>query len=115
MRRCLARAVRTPGARNECLSGGDNDGARGWPRWLPEAGGIAFLAALLAYFLTVSWRKWPDPIIDSGPQWYAAWRIAQGGMPSHEAPWTYGPLSVYLNGRSSKYLGVATFWQREKP
>src|SRR5580658_9613047 len=60
--------------------------------WLAEAGGCALLAALLAYFLKVSWRKWPDPMIDSGPQWYAAWRVARGGMPFREMVWTYGPL-----------------------
>ena len=88
-------------------SAGDEDGARGRPKWLPEAGGIAFLAALLAYFLTVSWRKWPDPIIDSLPQEYGAWRVAQGGMLFREAAWNYGPLSAYLNGALFRIFGAS--------
>jgi hypothetical protein len=66
--------------------------------WLAEAIGAAFLGALLTSFLVWSWRKWPDPIIDSGPQWYAAWRVARGGMLFHELAWNYGPLSACANG-----------------
>jgi len=88
-------------------SQGNNGGARGWRNWVPEAGGIGCLAALLAYFLAVSWRKWPDPIIDSGPQWYAFWRIAQGGMLFHEAAWNYGPLSAYIDGTLFKVFGTS--------
>src|SRR5580658_3261335 len=73
--------------------------------WLAEAGGGLLLAALLACFLKVSWRKWPDPIVDSGPQWYAAWRIARGGMLFHETAWTYGPLSAYANGLIFRIFG----------
>jgi hypothetical protein len=78
-----------------------------WPGWLAEAAGAAFLTALLAYFLALSWRKWPDPIIDSGPQWYAAWRIAQGGMLFNEVAWNYGPLSAYCNGLLFKIFGAS--------
>jgi hypothetical protein len=81
--------------------------AMAWPAWLAEAGGGALMAALLAYFLQVSWRKWPDPVIDSGPQWYAAWRIARGGMLFHEVAWTYGPLSAYANGLLFKIFGAS--------
>ena len=64
----------------------------------PELCGLAVLVVLLFYVLQGSWRKWPDPIVDSGPQWYAAWRIANGGMLFHETLWVYGPLSAYFNG-----------------
>ena len=77
------------------------------PLWLPEMCGGAILAAVLVYFLRVSWRKWPDPIIDSGAQWYAAWRISQGESLSHEAAWNYGPLSAYLNGLLFKIFGAS--------
>jgi hypothetical protein len=81
------------------------DGRPAAKPWLAEAGGGALLAALLAYFLKVSWRKWPDPIIDSGAQWYAAWRVARGAMPFHEMVWTYGPLSAYTNGLLFRIFG----------
>src|ERR1700722_16012740 len=70
----------------------------GWQLWLPELCGVGVLAGLLVYFLRVSWRKWPDPIIDSGAQWYAAWRITLAESITHEVPWNYGPLSAYVNG-----------------
>jgi hypothetical protein len=78
-----------------------------WALWLPELCGASVLAALLVYFLRVSWRKWPDPIIDSGAQWYAAWRISQGESLAQEAAWNYGPLSVYLNGLLFKIFGAS--------
>ena len=81
------------------------DGQPAAKSWLAEAGGGAMLAALLAYFLMVSWRKWPDPIIDSGSQWYAAWRVARGGTLFRETAWTYGPLSAYANGLLFKMFG----------
>ncbi len=78
-----------------------------WLEWLPELCGGAVLAGLLAYFLRVSWRKWPDPIIDSGAQWYAAWRISEGESLAHEAAWNYGPLSAYVNGVLFKIFGAS--------
>jgi hypothetical protein len=75
--------------------------------WLPELCAGAVLAALLAFFLRVSWRKWPDPIIDSGPQWYAAWKISQGAGLFQEHPWNYGPLSAYFNGLLFKIFGAS--------
>jgi hypothetical protein len=77
-----------------------------WSSWLPELCGIAVLAALLAYFLRMSWRKWPDPIVDSGAQWYAAWRISQGESLAQEAAWNYGPLSAYFNGWLFRIFGA---------
>jgi hypothetical protein len=76
-------------------------------QWLPELCGVAFLGALVVYFLHVSWRKWPDPIIDSGPQWYAAWQISMGVSLAQEHAWNYGPLSAYLNGLLFKIFGAS--------
>ncbi|MGA3181448.1 MAG: hypothetical protein ABSF38_14000 [Verrucomicrobiota bacterium] len=60
--------------------------------------GMAGLGLLGVYFLHLSWRKWPDPIVDAGTQWYAFWRVSQGAAPYHDFLWNYGPLSVALNG-----------------
>jgi hypothetical protein len=78
-----------------------------WLVWLPDLCGTAVLAGLLLYFLHVSWRKWPDPIIDSGAQWYAAWRISRGESLAQEVPWNYGPLSAYFNGWLFRIFGVS--------
>jgi hypothetical protein len=60
--------------------------------------GLVVLALLAAYFLHLSWRKWPDPIVDAGAQWYAIWRVSQGAAPYHDFVWNYGPLSLLCNG-----------------
>jgi hypothetical protein len=64
---------------------------------LCEFAGFLILAALAGYFLHVSWRKWPDPIVDVGAQWYDTWRTSQGAAPYHDFLWNYGPLSLLLN------------------
>ena len=70
-----------------------------------EAAGLLVLALLAAYFLRVSWRKWPDPIVDVGPQWYDIWRVSLGAAPYHDFLWNYGPLSLLLNGLLFKCFG----------
>ena len=66
---------------------------------------MGVLALLAAWFLRESWRKWPDPIIDSGPQWYATWRVSLGAAPYHDFVWNYGPWSILFNGMLFKCFG----------
>jgi hypothetical protein len=61
--------------------------------WKAEAVAVGALAALAVYFIWVSWRKWPDPIADSGPQWHTLWQLMQGARLYHDVTWNYGPLS----------------------
>jgi hypothetical protein len=67
--------------------------------------GLAALGLLAAWFLHLSWRKWPDPMVDAGTQWYAFWRVSQGAAPYHDFAWHYGPLSVVKNGLLFKCFG----------
>ncbi len=67
--------------------------------------GIFILALLAAHFLRLSWRKWPDPIVDIGAQWYDAWRVSQGAAPYHDFAWNYGPLSLLCSGLIFKCFG----------
>ena len=46
---------------------------------------------------TLSWRKWPDPIVDFGQQCYAVWRLTQGAALYHDFVWNYGPFSICFN------------------
>ena len=64
------------------------------------------LALLAAWFLHLSWRKWPDPIVDTGTQWYDAWRVSQGAAPFHDLLWNYGPLSLLFNGFLFRSFGA---------
>ena len=55
--------------------------------------------------LNVSWRKWPDPIVDFGPQCYAAWRLSNGGSLYHDFAWNYGPFSIHVYSLLFKLFG----------
>lgn len=64
-----------------------------WGEWL----GWISLAAMTAFFLSASWRKWPDPLIDFGRELYVPWRLAHGALLYKDVNDFYGPLSQYLN------------------
>src|SRR5579884_3556875 len=72
-------------------------GSRSTKGWIWEAFSILLLLAMVVYFLKVSWRKWPDPIVDSGPQLYAIWQTSEGAEPYHDFAWNYGPFSLLFN------------------
>ena len=72
----------------------------GW-EWL----GIAALAGLAAVFLAVSWRRWPDPLIDFGRELYLPWRLANGAVLYRDVDDFYGPLSQYLNAALFRLFG----------
>jgi hypothetical protein len=62
-----------------------------------EGCGLLGLAGLVAYFLAISWRRWPDPIVDFGRELYVPWRLAHGAVLYRDVDDYYGPLSQYLN------------------
>lgn len=66
------------------------------PRTL-EICGLVSLAFLLVLFLSFSWRKWPDPLIDFGRELYLPWRISQGAVLYRDLAGHFGPLSQYFN------------------
>jgi hypothetical protein len=74
-------------------------------QWKTEGAGIITLAAMLVYFLVLSWRRWPDPIVDFGQQIYDVWRVSHGAMPYHDFMWSYGPVSIYFNACLFKIFG----------
>ncbi len=73
--------------------------------WQLEALGISVLVLLAVYFLALSWRKWPDPLVDSGWQWYAFWRLSQGATLYRDLTWNYGPLSAYFDASLFRWFG----------
>lgn len=55
------------------------------------------LAGLIIWFLAVSWRRWPDPLIDFGRELYVPWRLANGALLYRDVDEFYGPLSKCCN------------------
>ena len=74
-------------------------------QWKMEGLGLVALVALLAYFLTLSWRRWPDPIVDFGQQCYDTWRLSQGAAVYHDFVWSYGPISISFNALLFRCFG----------
>jgi hypothetical protein len=78
----------------------------GWccSRWagLALVGGVFFIAAAL------SWRRWPDVLVDFGMQLYLPWRISEGAGFGRDVMYLPGgPLSQYFNALLFKIFGVS--------
>ena len=58
----------------------------------------AGLLVLAGPFLAVSWRSWPDEIVDSGRELYTAWRLSRGEHLYRDIDCVYGPLAQTWNG-----------------
>jgi hypothetical protein len=56
----------------------------------------------------LSWRKWPDVLIDFGLQLYLPWKISSGSVLYREVMYlTGGPLSQYYNAGLFEVFGVS--------
>jgi hypothetical protein len=63
---------------------------------------LAFVA-----LAALSWRKWPDPLIDFGQQLYVPWRLSRGAVLYHDVSYVYGCLSVCYHAALFKIFGVS--------
>jgi hypothetical protein len=73
-------------------------------RW--EGAGIVFLVLAVVCALVVSWRKWPDPLVDFGRELYLPWRLSEGDVLYRDIDHLYGPLSHYFNASVFRILGT---------
>jgi 4-amino-4-deoxy-L-arabinose transferase-like glycosyltransferase len=73
------------------------------------AGFISFLMllSLSCFMLFISWRRWPDILVDFGWELYAPWQIS-GGTVLYKIVKSaiFGPLSFYVNAALFKIFGV---------
>ena len=69
--------------------------------------GLVVLAALAVYFVSISWRKWPDPLIDFGRELYVPWRLSTGAVLFRDIDEAYGPFSQYVNAALFRAFGVS--------
>jgi len=72
-----------------------------------EIGGAIGLGCLLAFLIGMSWRKWPDPLIDFGIQLYTPWRLVHGAVLYRDIDYLYGPLSQYFNATLFACFGTS--------
>jgi hypothetical protein len=67
--------------------------------------GPALLAALALAMACLTWRAWPDLLVDSGREAYVAWRLAEGEVLYRDVAYLVGPLSPYVNALWFRALG----------
>ena len=79
-----------------------NHGRSNW--WLETVGAVA-LIGLAAFYLTISWCKWCDALIDFGDQLYTAWRLSEGAVLYRDVDLLYGPLSQHINALLFRIFG----------
>ncbi len=70
--------------------------------------GPALIGVLFVLLAALSWRKWPDCLIDFGVQLYIPWRIDEGEVLYRDLFYmSGGPLSQYFNALLFKVFGVS--------
>lgn len=68
---------------------------------------IGILAAAFALFARLSWRTWPDILVDFGQELYVPWRLAEGDVLYRDVAWVTGPLPQYANSLLFRFFGVS--------
>src|ERR1700690_472332 len=79
------------------------------PEWCRSRwAGLMLVAVVFALAAALSWRRWPDILVDFGIQLYLPWRISQGDVLYRNVMYlTGGPLSQYFNALLFKIFGVS--------
>jgi hypothetical protein len=63
---------------------------------------LAFVA-----MAAVSWRKWPDLLVDFGRELYVPWQLTEGKVLYKDIASLFGPFSQYLNAMWFTFFGVS--------
>ena len=70
--------------------------------------GLAVVAVVFAAQAALTWRKWPDVLVDFGTQLYIPWRILNGAVLYRDLFYfAGGPFSQYFNALLFKIFGVS--------
>src|SRR5580692_395857 len=79
----------------------------GEPR-LRQCLGLGIVAIAFVAAAALSWRKWPDILIDFGLQLYLPWKISTGSVLYRDMMYlTAGPLSQHYHALIFKCFGVS--------
>jgi hypothetical protein len=71
-----------------------------WPGVIPI--GIVFI-----FLAWLSWRKWPDVLVDFGQQLYVPWKLSQGSVLYRDIMYVPGCLSVCYHALLFRIFGVS--------
>jgi hypothetical protein len=83
-------------------------GARGWAWLNSNWAGLGLVAVAFVVAAAVTWRKWPDVIVDFGMQLYIPWRICHGAVLYRDLHYLAGgPFSQYFDALLFKIFGVS--------
>jgi hypothetical protein len=70
--------------------------------------GLALVALAFVFAAAISWRRWPDLIVDFGGQLYIPWRLANGAVLYRDIFYfAGGPFSQYFNALLFKIFGTS--------
>src|SRR4051812_28226136 len=70
--------------------------------------GLIIVAITFVAAAALTWRKWPDCLIDFGLQLYLPWKISTGSLLYRDVMYlTGGPLSHYYDALLFKVFGVS--------
>jgi hypothetical protein len=72
-----------------------------------HGGPLTLLAALYAGLMAMTWRRWADPLIDSGRELYVPWRLSEGDGLYGDIAHLFGPLSHYYHAFLFNLFGVS--------
>lgn len=77
--------------------------------WLDSKwAGLAVVALAFMVMAALTWRKWPNVLIDFGLQLYLPWQIDRGAVLYRDLHYlSGGPLSQYFNALLFKIFGVS--------
>lgn len=88
---------------NAKSAAGENANARHY-YWL----GLAVVALAFIVAAALTWRRWPDVLVDYGTQLYMPWRIANGAVLYRDLFYfSGGPFSQYFNALLFNIFGVS--------
>jgi hypothetical protein len=79
------------------------------PEWSRSKwAGLVLVGCVFVLAAALSWRRWPDLLVDFGIQLYLPWRISRGDVLYRDVLYlTGGPLSQYFNALLFKLFGVS--------
>jgi hypothetical protein len=69
---------------------------------------LVVLSAIFIAMLSISWGRWPDPIVDFGRDLYIPWQITEGKTLGRDLlQWAAGSLPPYLNALAFAVFGAS--------